>query len=73
MQRFEPNDLQRQLIEEADRLHAQSMKSGRFIPTELSRRMRDEQDLSSFVSASVPNEPKDGADTVLPPDAGTDN
>lgn len=73
MQQFEPNDQQCQLIEEADRLHAQSMKSGRFIPPELSRRMRDEQDLSSFVSVSVKNESKDGADTVLPPDAGTEN
>ncbi|RYE43565.1 MAG: hypothetical protein EOP24_27875 [Hyphomicrobiales bacterium] len=72
MQQFEPNDQQSQLIKEADRLHAQAVKSGRFISLELSRRIRNEQDMSSFVSASESNEPKDGTDTVLPADAGPD-
>ncbi|GAA6118314.1 HAD domain-containing protein [Acidovorax sp. FG27] len=45
---FEPDQRQRELIAEAERLSAQAMVSGHFVPPELERCMWDEQRLASF-------------------------
>lgn len=46
--RFEPDQRQRELIAVAERLCAQAMASGHFVPPELERRMLDEQRLASY-------------------------